>query len=282
MIDKFVPRQLNTDDDQRYLQEGDMIDAINITLAEDGANSRVILKNERGTTAYDAATNADIIPEYPMTVIGSVSDVQRQRIYFFAASDTNNANRDDIIYMVDMATQEYSVVYRNPSSGTQSFLNFDPNGFIKADILNRDVQRDGGLQSILYFTDDINPPRKINVDRAIAGDYEDLGVIQRQYALNSIKAAPTREPFFYLDTDTTFSENNIGGRTFQFATQFIYDDGEESAISPCSNIMFVDEARITGVDSTYSPSDILEPERRVQRVRHRHEVWAGSKPKRSF
>ena len=90
--------------------------------------------------------------------------------------------------------------------------------------------------------------------------------------MNSIKAAPTREPFFYLDTDTTFSENNIGGRTFQFATQFIYDDGEESAISPYSNIMFVDEARITGVDSTYSPSDILEPERRVQRVRHRHEV----------
>ena len=74
-------------------------------------------------------------------------------------------------------------MYTEIQVAEQSFLNFDPNGFIKADILNRDVQRDGGLQSILYFTDDINPPRKINVDRAIAGDYEDLGVIQEAIRL---------------------------------------------------------------------------------------------------
>ena len=48
-IDKFVPRQLNTDVDQRYLQEGEMIDAINISFNEDGPNSQVVLKNERGT-----------------------------------------------------------------------------------------------------------------------------------------------------------------------------------------------------------------------------------------
>lgn len=250
MIDKFVPRQLNTDDDQRYLQEGDMIDAINITLAEDGANSRVILKNERGTTAYDAANNADIIPAYPLTVIGSVSDSQRRRIYFFAASNQNGSQYNDFIYMVDMDTEEYSVVYSTP---TNRFLNFNPNSFVKADVLNRDVQRDGGLQTILYFTDDINPPRKINVDRAIAGDYDALTEAERPYALNSIKAAPTRSPIATLDTDTTFTENNFVDRVFQFATQFVYDDGEESAISPYSDLVFIDDARVTGVSDTYSP-----------------------------
>jgi hypothetical protein len=253
IIDKFTPRQLNTDDDQRYLKAGDMIDAVNITFSDDGESSRIVLKNERGTQDYEYATVNDIVPEYAMTVIGSVSDVQRQRVYFFAASDVDNQDYDDIIYMLDMATELYSVVYRDPSGGVFSFLNFDPNSFIKADVLNRDVQRDGGLQTILYFTDNINPPRKINVDRAIAGDYNNLNPVQKPYALNSIKAAPTREPLFYLDTDTTFSDNNIGGKAFQFATQFIYDDGEESAISPYSEMMFVDEARVTGIDGAQAP-----------------------------
>ncbi len=39
-IDKFNPRQLNTDDDQRLLSEGDMVDAVNVSIQEDGRRHR--------------------------------------------------------------------------------------------------------------------------------------------------------------------------------------------------------------------------------------------------
>ena len=141
-IDKFVPRQLNTDSDQRYLEEGDLVDAVNITLNEDGANSAIVVKNIRGTRAYTYANYDDRVPDYPMTVIGSVSDPQRGRVYVFAASDTNNEAYDDIIFMIDMNTDQYSVVFRTASNEvTIGGLRFDPNSFIKADVLNREDRK---------------------------------------------------------------------------------------------------------------------------------------------
>ena len=248
MIDKFVPRHLNTDSDQRYLEEGDLVDAVNITLNEDGANSAIVLKNIRGTRSYTYANYNDRVPDYPMTVIGSVSDPQRSRVYVFAASDTDNADYDDIIFMIDMNTDQYSVVFRTASSeNTIGGLRFDPNSFIKADVLNRDVQRNGTIQSILYFTDNVNLPRKINVDRALAGEYEQYTADQLRFVINSIVPAPTREPIFTFETDTSVTDNNLLGRCFQFATQFVFNDGEESAISPYSKLAFVDESRTSAV-----------------------------------
>ena len=82
-IDKFNPRQLNTDDDQRLLSEGDMVDAVNVSIQEDGGGTVGVLKNVRGTRATTYTNLNDIIPVNEVTVIGSVSDSQRGRIYFF-------------------------------------------------------------------------------------------------------------------------------------------------------------------------------------------------------
>lgn len=269
-IDKFVPRQLNTDVDQRYLQEGEMLDAINISFNEDGPNSQVVLKNERGTQAYLADTIADVIPNYPMTVIGTVSDSQRGRIYFFSAADTDDSDRYDHIYMLDMATQLYSIVFRSVSSlGTLRCLNFDPNSFIKADVLNRDFQRDGGMQSVIYFTDNINTPRKINVDRALSGDYQDYEnstTSEFDFVFSSAVGAPTREPSFSFDTDTDYNENNFSGKCFQFATQFIYQDGEESAVSPYSLLAFLDEGSSTNIISSDSTPIVLASPRNENNI----------------
>ena len=266
-IDKFVPRQLNTDVDQRYLQEGEMIDAINISFNEDGPNSQVVLKNERGTQTYLAATVNDVVPDYPMTVIGSVSDVQRRRIYFFAAANVENSESYDIIFMLDMEAQLYSIVFRSLSNRTsRQSLNFDPNSFIKADVLNRDIQRNDTIQSILFFTDNINPPRKINVDRALAGDYQEFvdgtATEEFDFVFNVAVGAPTRNPTFVFETDEDLGENNLKGRCFQFATQFVYVDGEESAISPYSSLAFVDEASEEQVLTSGAPVVFASPRNR--------------------
>lgn len=250
IIDKFNPRQLNTDDDQRLLSEGDMVDAVNVSVQEDGNGTAGILKNVRGTRATTYSNLNDVIPTNALTVIGSVSDSQRGRVYFFAANVAGSGN--DYIYMLDTNTDQYQIVFQTPSTAN-GFLNFDVNSFIKADVVNRDFSRDGNLESVLYFTDNINPPRKINVDRALNGDYDGFNFLELDFMLNSVKAAPTREPDFVFDTDTGFKQNNFQGRCFQFATQFIYSDGEESAVSPYSGLAFTDEALETQSDTQYAP-----------------------------
>ena len=213
-----------------------------------------VLKNVRGTRATTYTNLNDIIPVNEVTVIGSVSDSQRGRIYFFAASNANAATNSDYIYMLDTATDQYQIVLETEAGGSLfNFLNFDSNSFVKADIVNRDFSRDGNLESVLYFTDNINPPRKINVDSALSGYYDGYNDLQLDFMLNSVKAAPTREPDFIFNTDEDFRQNNNKGKCFQFATQFIYADGEESALSPYSRLAFADDALETQTDDQYAP-----------------------------
>jgi hypothetical protein len=72
------------------------------------------------------------------------------------------------IYQYNVKTD----IYRLVISDTR--LGFRPEYFVKADVVNGAFQQDGKVQTILYFTDNVNPPRKINVDRALAGAYTTL------------------------------------------------------------------------------------------------------------
>lgn len=227
-IDKIIPRKLVSDKDERLLEEGDMLDALNVTISVDGANSEGVIKNVKGTRAATALTTADAIAEGEQhEVIGSVVDNQRGFIYFFVWCEDSSYHT---IYQYNSSTDKYRVVFRS------DYLNFNRDSFVKADVVNANFQQDDNLQTILYFTDNINPPRKINVDRAIAGEYNGLSDNDLDYCLNSIKAAPTREPKHIFSTNEDILVNNMKGNVFQFATQFIYKDGEESALSPYSKI----------------------------------------------
>jgi len=247
MIDKIYPRSLNKDTDQRLLKEGAMIDALDVIYHQSGESTDGVLKNPRGTTAVNASAEvADniVVNDREIRCIGSLSDSQRGFIYWFIAGVDNDD--DDAIYQQDVQANTYRVVYRN------DWLNFDQVGFVKAEIVNKNFQQDNDLQSILYFTDNVNPPRKINVDRALAGDYDDLSDYQRDYALNLIKAAPTRVPNATFTTDTSININNFVTTPFQFSTQFIYTDGEESAISGYSRLVAPDVSSTLGLEDSSS------------------------------
>lgn len=249
-IDKIIPRFLVSDEDERLLKEGAMTDALNVTISEDGDGSEGVVKNVKGTTAATAVSGSELTDGDAVTVIGQVSDPQRGFIYFFVAD--NSGSSEHAIYQYNtksvendgLAENKYRKVFKN------SWLDFQPGGFVKADVLNGAFQQDGVMQTILYFTDNHNAPRKINVDRAIAGDYDGLSASKLDYALNSIKAAPNTPPTFYFSTDTSIDANNFRLNAFQFAYQYIYTDGEESAISPYSGLCFPDSSSVIGIDNS--------------------------------
>ena len=152
------------------------------------------------------------------------------------------------IYCYLPRTETSYLAYRNP------MLGFTAETFVKADTI---VKENG--DTILYFTDGVNEPRKINVTRALqtrnSGVFSSpLGALPAEFQstssptpLNSdierwdtlicvAKQPPLIAPTFSFTTDTTIGRNNMYDKYFQFACQYIYDDGEVSAISPYSTL----------------------------------------------
>lgn len=234
MIQKLTPKKFVTDKDERLVAPNEMILAENVTISERADGSASILKTMKGTGAIPKETS-EPTPPSDWTIVGSVSDDQRGRVYFFVYDDSDDS--DSRIMMFKKSSGKWSTVF----SDDDNYLNFNKDYPVKADILNKAFSQDGVVTTALYFTDNYNPPRKINVDRAIAGDYNEtqlngLSGIDLDYALNTIKAPPRNRPTFAFETDSTVTSNNFKSESFQFSCQYIYRDGEESALSSFSDL----------------------------------------------
>jgi hypothetical protein len=142
------------------------------------------------------------------------------------------------------------------------WLNFSPEFLITGINLVLKEYGDGDntegteRQELLYWTDMFNPPRKVNVQKALyfmqsnglnPNGYNQLNDINTSRVLDNndvewvrlldaVKYPPRFSPDIIFDTDTSILYNNIKDRMFQFAYRYVYDDYEKSAISPISTI----------------------------------------------
>jgi hypothetical protein len=240
-VDKLFFERMDKDKSPLLFEKGDYIDAFNASLADYGGSTEGTLKPVKGNNyaTYIAGAN----PNGNRTIIGSVADVSRDRVYFFVKTN-NPANSG--IYMYNNSTNTVLSVL------VSSVLNFQNVSFVKADVVNADFRQDGTVTPMLYFTDGVNEPRRINVDRAIAGEYSTYGSTDLNFELSVCKAAPVTVPHFFFDTDTNILSNNLHGNAFQFAIQYLYRDGEESAISGYSRIAYTNYTAIETLENSGS------------------------------
>jgi hypothetical protein len=237
-IVKVTPNKLVTDSDYRLVKGDSMVDAVNVSIAESGEGTLNVLKPHGGnkpilSLSSPTASPNKINDDRPVVAIGQVSDSQRGFIYFAVCSTTPltpDGAAQSAIYQYSVESDTYKLVIRD------SRLNFRPDLFVKMDVVNGDFNFNGTdeISTLLYFTDNRNPPRKINVDRALLGEYSGENW---DYNVNVIKAASVYPPTAYFSTDTSIKHNNFKKDVYQFATQIIYKDGEESAISPYSKLL---------------------------------------------
>lgn len=162
------------------------------------------------------------------------------------------------IYCYLPSTQRTYLAYRN------GVLGWTQETFVKADTI---VKENG--DTILYFTDSVSEPRKLNVTRALQTRNSSvfsspLGALPAEFEspssptpLNSdierwdtlicaAKQPPLIAPTFSFITDATLGKNNMYDKYFQFAYQYVYDDGEVSAISPYSTLAVSNEQFLDG------------------------------------
>ena len=231
-IDKLTPRYLNLDDDARLIKNAEMTDALNIRVAATEEGTDGVVKNAFGNSAvafkngnnWQGKTHA--LPAGENYTISSVEDKATGQVIFFVW----NSNDNHSIYRFTTASTFCELVYRD------AVLNFSKNAHIQANII-RNLNND----SLLYFTDGNVSPKKINITVAINGGYSatlNTGTASEKLQFLTVARMPPLDPPVYqVRTDTAFEDNLIYNKNFQFAYQYIYNDGEVSAVSKYTDLV---------------------------------------------
>ena len=223
-IDKLIPRSLNKEDDVRLVAATEMTDALNVRFSADVDGDGGVIKNAYGNAAI-AFKSGDELPAGTNEVIGSLANTQEGEIYFFVWNSNNNHS----VYRFSSSSNESQLIYRD------SVL-----GFVRYATIRASAVKNISDETLLYFTEGITPPKKINVTRALLGLYPAAfttgTAAEKLSCLTVIKQPPMTAPTFVFSTNVTLLQNNLYKSTFQFAAQYIYQDGERSAISPYSEL----------------------------------------------
>lgn len=229
-IDKLLPRSLNQDDDERLVTSTQMTDAQNVRVSIDANEDALVLKNSWGNIQRSATIENGSMPAGQNYCIGGVGDDAAAQIYYFVWNSASNHT----IFRYDQNSKKTYIVYQD------EVLNFGKEGFVYANIVKLS---NGNI--LLYFNDGVNEPKKINATRAEqsisgAGGYPNTftgGTIQqRTNYITVAKQPPQSAPTITFSRNNSYPQNDIFEKNFQFAYQYEYYDGEQSALSPYSEL----------------------------------------------
>jgi len=272
----FVKGKMNKDLDERLIEKGTYREAQNIAISEssdsDTGAVEIIKGNvKKGTDPFQAGTGYD--------VIGKVDDIKNKRIFYFvtnfegeenenirtikraknagsnhsgSAVYNNSINDNCAIMMYDVATETNAILVQG------AFLNFSKKHLITGAQI---------IDDLLFFTDDYNQPRKINVARCLSN--------ASHYSLEEQISVAKYSPYmpillvnrngYWADSNTENSSDQVGDKTdgaitsdymrdkfIRFSYRYKYEDGEYSTIAPFTQIVFepLNNALIENVENS--------------------------------
>lgn len=226
-IDKLTPRYLNKDDDFLVVKSVEMIDALNVHVGDNDEGNADVLKNSRGNTQISFAVGSEL-PSGTNIVVGSGLNVEKSEILYAVYNSLGNHS----LYHYSTESGVIKLVYRD------SVLGFTASSFVKFDFI---VKENG--DTLAYFTDGLTDPKKINVTKALLGTgypYKSAGVYnytdeEKLVCITNAKQPPLDPPTLAFTT-VADQDNFVYDEYFQFAYQYVYEDGEVSALSPYSVI----------------------------------------------
>lgn len=233
----FIQGVMNKDLDERLVPQGQYRDAQNITVETSTGSNVGAAQNSIGNTIAANIATVSGRNATDARTIGSVTYEAGGLLYWFVAGDFF-----DGIYEYDENTgTTVRVLQSNKANeSTPSKLNFRKEYLITG--VNHIIGPDGN--TFLYWTDDYNPPRRINIKRVKAGANgiggyniddaridKDIDVI-----LNPPMYAPHIDPF--LDSSDP-EANNMEEKFLYFAYRYLYLDNQYSSLSPFSAVSFM-------------------------------------------
>lgn len=214
----FTRGIMNKSYDQRLLPEGQYIDAMNIRLGSTEDNSVGVIENTKGNILL-ASLNYNGVPlSTDALCIGTYQAGDKETIFWFV---TDPGNVDMIVsYNTETALLLYHVV-------SETVLNFNSLYIITGINL---------IDKFLFWTDNLNPPRKINITRTYFPPIDGIDSITAE-DLNVIVAPPLEAPKVQM-TSIAGGENFIENIFISFSYRYKYKDNEYSALSQFTDVAF--------------------------------------------
>ena len=277
-IDKLTPKYLSSDSDSKFAAKNTMLDAINLYIGGDDSDSSLnggdgVLKNVKGNLEV---VGSDHLPANSV-VLGKVEDTKAKLLYLFVWAPSGTQHSvwvyDPLGRLPDAVENSLRLVYESNQ------FNFPQDGFVKADIVYSSSREDATREqfdslgsdfekdAIIYFTDGVNEPRKINAYRALVSSGSNINGATSENPfpetdfITACLKAPLKPVTFKFDNDSSSTNGTVrsisnfklsGG--FQFAYQHVYRDGGESAISSYSDVAFIPSVLNQGA-ATYKNHD---------------------------
>ena len=256
----FLASKMNKDLDDRLIRSNEYRDALNVSVSNSEEGDVGALEN--------ILENSNVFPislasafKNTGKVIGYVTDASNDDIYLFYTNYTEELDK----HQADSsgAGTFSAIVKYNPTTPSLnkvivsgSFLNFSE----KNPIYGINV-----VEDFLFWTDDRNQPRKINIKRAIA----DVTHYNNEDSISIAKYAPYTAMDLYKSYDGTYKTtmkdvsseflpdgttsnpdynvNYAGDSNFledkfvRFSYRIKYEDGEYSIMAPFTQIAFIPE-----------------------------------------
>jgi hypothetical protein len=211
----FVGSKMNKALDERLVPAGEYRDALNIRISSDEDGQAGSAENSKGNELL-AALEYDGSPlANSATCIGAYEDGEQETIYWFVTDQVNSVDMI-VSYNTNTEVLRYHVV-------STSVLNFSPT----ARITGVDL-----IDNLLFFTDNRNAPRRINVDTTYPAPVDGLDQITED-DISVIVKPPLAAPTITLVKNST-DENYMEDKYISFAYRYRYINGEYSATSPFS------------------------------------------------
>lgn len=207
----FVGSRMNKSVDERLIPKGEYIDAQNIRISSDENSEAGVVANAKGTSIISSFGFED------SKCIGAFSDEERETIYWFVTSST-----EDYIVSYNVRTSTSKIHVKS-----NSVLNFNESYLIN------DINM---IDDLLFFTDNLNPPRRINIKE----NYPDpVGGVDQitEDDISVIVKPPYKSPDINL-IYTANEDNYIEDKFIRFAYRYKYKNGEYSALSQFSDVAF--------------------------------------------
>lgn len=225
---------INTDDDVRFVTQGDYRSSMYTRSGSAESQNAGALESMPGNIEIPNEN----LPSGINQVVGSAKWLENESIIYFVY----NSNSNHTIWSYSISTQEITQVIGNITGGyAGTALNFDP----EYKIFHTNV-----VDNILYWTDGTNPPRKLDLYKAIKY-FESEGTDAEgypflcfnteyisSYTMDVVKAPPTFVIQGEYITNQNKNFNKLYGNQYQFRYQYVYENNEESKWSMISKQPF--------------------------------------------
>jgi len=225
----FLKGRMNKSLDERVLPDGEYIDALNIRIGSTENNSVGAIENSLGNTKITSILYEGDPLSTNAKCIGAYEDSQHETIYWFV---TDPGNVDMVLSYNDRTS---TLIYHVIST---TVLNFDTQYLVNGIDL---------IDGLLFWTDNLNPPRRINTRGSYA--YPTMGVDNITEDDISVIVSPPLESPIVIANPLSGEKNYMTDKFISFSYRYKYKDGEYSALSQFSDIAF--EPKAFFVDYTF-------------------------------